>query len=87
MKAADLELRPATLDDAAFVADVDTAVFPDDPEDPQMLRHYWTMWAPDSTVERFVASRSKFERVYSLYGAKRALPASSCDTRKYAAPE
>ncbi len=56
MKAADLELRPATLDDAAFVSDVDTAVSPDDPEDPQMLRHYWTMVEPESTVERFVAS-------------------------------
>src|SRR5258706_15536398 len=36
---------------------------------------------------RFVASRRRFERVYSLYGANRGLPASSCDTRKYAAPD
>ena len=56
MKVADMELRPATLDDAAFVADVDTAVIPDDPEDPRMLRHYWTMVEPGSTVERFIAS-------------------------------
>ena len=56
MKVADLELRPATLDDAAFVADVDTAVSPDDPKDPQMERHYWTMVEPGSTVDRFIAS-------------------------------
>ena len=56
MKVADLELRPATLDDAAFVADVDTATHPDDPEDPTMLRHYWTMDDPSATVERFIAS-------------------------------
>ena len=35
---------------------------------------------------RFVASRRRLEVVYSLYGLERALPASSCETRKYAAP-
>ena len=31
MKVADLELRPATLDDAPFAADMHTALRPDDP--------------------------------------------------------
>jgi len=66
MKVADLELRPASLDDAAFVADVDSAVIPDDPEDPQMLRHYWSMVKPDSTVERFIASHGGTEIGYVI---------------------
>ena len=56
MKAGDLELRPATLDDAAFVADVQTAAHPDDVEDPKMLRHFWSMTGRDVTVERFIAT-------------------------------
>jgi RimJ/RimL family protein N-acetyltransferase len=56
MKVADLELRPATLDDAALVADILTELHPDDPEDPKLLRHAWTMVDPDATVERFIAS-------------------------------
>jgi RimJ/RimL family protein N-acetyltransferase len=53
-----MTLRPATLDDAAFAADVLTEAHPDDPEDPQLMRHWWTIVAPDETVERFVASIS-----------------------------
>ena len=56
MKVADLELRPATLDDAAFVADVQTDVHPDDPVDPQLLRHFWTLVDPETRVERFIVA-------------------------------
>ena len=56
MNVGELELRPATLDDAAFVADLETAAHPDDTVDPLLLRHWWTIVAPDSTVERFVVS-------------------------------
>ena len=51
-----MTLRPATLDDAAFVADVLTEAHPDDPEDPQLMRHWWTIQDPEATVERFVVS-------------------------------
>ena len=40
MKAAYLEIRPATLDDAATTADIDTEAHPTDPEDPQLTRHW-----------------------------------------------
>lgn len=40
MRAADLEIRPATLDDAAIAADIDTNAHPHDPEDPQLTRHW-----------------------------------------------
>jgi hypothetical protein len=33
-----LAFRPATLDDAAFAADVGTAMRPDEPEDPEASR-------------------------------------------------
>jgi GNAT superfamily N-acetyltransferase len=57
MKVTDLELRPATLDDAAFTADLYTALRPDDPDDPALFRHWWKIEAADNVVERWVALR------------------------------
>ncbi len=54
MKVADLELRKATLDDAAAVADIDTEVHPDDPEDPKQMRHWWAS-SSDDVVDRQIA--------------------------------
>jgi RimJ/RimL family protein N-acetyltransferase len=39
----DLELRPATLDDAALVSDLDAARDPVAPIDPVLMRHWWQM--------------------------------------------
>src|SRR5215472_17809418 len=50
--ATDLDLRPATIDDAEAVADAATALRPDDPMDPLVLRHYWFAPEPSETVER-----------------------------------
>ena len=58
MKVADLELRPATLDDASFSADLDTALRPDDPSDPALTRHWWTIEDADNVVERWVATQN-----------------------------
>jgi GNAT superfamily N-acetyltransferase len=55
MKVADLELRTATIEDAAAVADIDTAVFPDDPEDPQLERYWWTLREATDVTERMIA--------------------------------
>lgn len=55
MTAADLALRPATLDDAAFAADLATALAPDDPQDPVLWRHWWSTVDPTATTERYVA--------------------------------
>lgn len=54
MKAADLDIRPATLEDAAFAADLFTAVRPDDPEDPEAYAHYWRNPDEKRVVERFI---------------------------------
>jgi RimJ/RimL family protein N-acetyltransferase len=45
MPATDLEreLRPATLDDAALVADLESMRDPEEPRDPVMLRYWWQM--------------------------------------------
>jgi len=48
----DLEFREATLDDATFSADVQTAVFPTRPTDPVIERYWWEQ--PDDT---FVSRR------------------------------
>ena len=50
---ADLKLRPAALDDAEAVADAATALRPDDPMDPIVLRHHWFAPEPSESVERF----------------------------------
>jgi len=54
---ADLTLREATLDDAAFAADLYTALQPDDPEDPVLWRDWWSNVDPTATVERYIAMR------------------------------
>lgn len=38
----ELELRPATLEDAPLVADLETARRPDEPADPVLTRYWWT---------------------------------------------
>lgn len=44
----ELEFREATLDDAAFAADVDTEANPERPTDPVVTRYWWEQ--PDDTV-------------------------------------
>ncbi|TMG33999.1 MAG: hypothetical protein E6H88_16105, partial [Chloroflexi bacterium] len=52
-----LTFRPATLHDAAAEADVLTALFPDEPLDPGIVRSWWEMHDPDATVDRHMALR------------------------------
>ena len=57
MRVGEFELTPLDVDrDAAFVADVDTEVRRDDPEDPVLLRHWWTLMAADAIVTRYIVS-------------------------------
>lgn len=57
MSVADLELRAATLDDAAIVADIGTEIHPDDAEDPLLVRHWWELVDADARVGRMIALR------------------------------
>ncbi len=55
--ALEVDLRPATMDDAQIVADLEVARDPDDPRDPQMLRFWWTLRSSMEATTRLVAER------------------------------
>ncbi len=57
MKVLDLDLRPATLDDDGLYADMYTETHPDDPEDPTLMRHWWSTQDPADTAIRYIAMR------------------------------
>ena len=65
MRVGDLELRPATLDDAPIVADIDTEVHPDDPEDPQLMRHWWSLGS-DEVIDRRIVTRASEPAGYTM---------------------
>ncbi|MDQ2914589.1 MAG: GNAT family N-acetyltransferase [Chloroflexota bacterium] len=50
MKAGDVVLREAKLNDAPFAADLSTAIYPNDPQDPKAYAHSWAH--PDETGKR-----------------------------------
>jgi hypothetical protein len=54
VKVADMTFRAAKLSDAAFVADTETAIRPDDPRDPVTLEDYWRHPEEHVTIERFI---------------------------------
>jgi GNAT superfamily N-acetyltransferase len=54
VKVADMTLREAKLADAEFVADMETAIRPDDPRDPVTLKDYWRNPEENAKIERFI---------------------------------
>jgi GNAT superfamily N-acetyltransferase len=55
--ATDLAFRPASTDDAAFAADVDTAVRPSAPRDPVVYGYWWSQPDENWVIARYVVSR------------------------------
>lgn len=53
----DLDLRPATFDDVKAVADLEAARDPEDPRDPNLLRHWWTRSTVGGVAMRLVDVR------------------------------
>jgi hypothetical protein len=51
------DLRPAILDDADIVADLDSTFDPDDPRDPEMLRFWWMRSDAGQVTMRRIADR------------------------------
>ena len=51
---ADLDFRPATLEDARLYADLATLHRPDEPDDPEVVRHEWANPTPGMERERFL---------------------------------
>ena len=62
-----LELRPATLEDAALVADLETAIQPDDPRDPVMMRFWWSFRSASEKIHRLISTRDGVARMF-IYG-------------------
>jgi GNAT superfamily N-acetyltransferase len=54
VRVADMTLREARLDDAPFAADLNTAIYPDDPHDPKTYAHWWAHPDETGTRERFI---------------------------------
>ena len=69
--ALELDLRPATLEDASIVADLELARDPDDPRDPQMLRFWWTLRTENEATTRQVAARDGVAVAFLAAGHER----------------
>jgi GNAT superfamily N-acetyltransferase len=54
VKAGDIELRPAAIEDARFAADLETAVHPDSAQDPDQTEHWWRNPDSSAKIERFI---------------------------------
>jgi GNAT superfamily N-acetyltransferase len=54
VKVLDMNLRQAKLADAEFVADLETAIRPEDPRDPVTLKDYWRNPEENAKIERFI---------------------------------
>jgi RimJ/RimL family protein N-acetyltransferase len=52
-----LDLRPATLDDVEIIADLEATRDPEDPQDPKMIRYWWTSGSLSQVHSRLVALR------------------------------
>jgi hypothetical protein len=52
-----LDLRPATLDDVEIIADLEATRDPEDPQDPKMIRYWWTSGSLSQAHSRLVVLR------------------------------
>ena len=66
----ELDLRPATLDDAEIVAALETARDTEDPADPQVLRHWWITRSADDEHMRLIAEQDGAAIAYVNAGYK-----------------
>lgn len=62
-----MPLRPATLDDAAHVADLETARTPDDPRGAAMIAYWWTHMPAGSRSMRLVDDRRYVEASHDAW--------------------
>jgi GNAT superfamily N-acetyltransferase len=61
-----LEFRPAGVGDAAFAADVDTAVRPSGPRDPVVYEYWWAQPDENWVFARFVVTRADRRVGYAM---------------------
>ena len=74
-------IRPATLDDAALAADLVTAAYPPEPEDPVVTRYRWEHPRDGWSVARFIAEIDSEPLAYLwwMHGPWKNLPERHCD--------
>lgn len=74
-------VRPATLDDSELAADLTTAAYPDEPEDPIVTRYRWAHPRDGWSFGRFIAELSAQPVAYlwSAHGAWEKVPDHHCD--------
>ncbi len=71
-----LLLRPAATADAYAIADAATALQPDDPVDPEILRRQWLPDDPSDVLERFAVLAG--DRVVRRWATARSPVLWSC---------
>lgn len=68
MPSALLELRPAVLEDAPLAADLETAITPDDPRDPDMMTFWWGHPFGNERIVRWIAVDGGAARAFVAAG-------------------
>lgn len=63
-----LELRPAVIEDAALVADLDTLAQPDDARDPVMMAFWWTHHSANERAHRLINTEGGVARMFVYAG-------------------
>lgn len=63
-----LELRPAVIEDAALVADLDTLALPDEARDPVMMAFWWTHQTAGERAHRLISTDGGVARVFVYAG-------------------
>ena len=75
------EIRPATLDDAGLAADLMTAAYPPEPQDPLVAGYRWTHTRDGWTFGRFIAELDARPIAYlgTQHGPWEKVPDRNCD--------
>jgi GNAT superfamily N-acetyltransferase len=75
------EIRPATLEDAELAADLMTAAYPPEPQDPLVTRYRWAHPREGWTFGRFIAELEgqPIAHLWSAHGPWEKVPDRHCD--------
>ncbi|MDQ6879894.1 MAG: GNAT family N-acetyltransferase [Candidatus Dormibacteraeota bacterium] len=81
-------IRPATLDDAALAADLTTAAYPDEPEDPLVVRYRWGHPRDGWSIARFIGELDAQPVAYLVFahGPWDQVPDRNCDIEVHLDP-
>src|ERR1700693_4971842 len=74
-------IRPATLDDAGLAADLITAAYPGEPEDPLIAQYRWAHPRDGWSIGRFIAhvDSQPIAYLFFAHGPWEQVPEGNCD--------